>query len=336
MAALTALVKRRPAVVMPRVQMLGLIVTASKPALLIVQPHLAFLGPVLEPDYVVWRFWEGPPLEAVGTIAALVVAGEFSLDKKLAESLPNLGLIACFTSGYDGVDLAWAKARGLQVSHSPGVNHEDVADHAMGLVLAATRGIAEGDRLVRSGGWKATEKKITGSLAGQKLGVVGLGAIGEGVARRAEAFGLEVSWWGPRDKPDARWPRAASLVKLAKDSDILVVAARANGDNAGLIGREIIEALGPQGLLVNVARGQLVDEEALIAALKDGRLGMAALDVFADEPTAAARWAGVPNTVLTPHTAGATAAALPKMVALTLENLRRFFAGEALANPVVE
>jgi lactate dehydrogenase-like 2-hydroxyacid dehydrogenase len=308
----------------------------SKPAILIVQPHLGVLGPLFEAEFTVWRLWAGPPLEAASGIRALLVAGEFPIDKTFAESLPHLGLIACFTAGYDGVDLEWAQARGLKVSHSPGVNHEDVADHAMGLILAAARRIADGDRMVRAGAWKAAEKTITASLAGQRLGIVGLGAIGTGVARRAEAFGLAVSWWGPREKPDAAWPRAASLIELAKDSDILVVAARADRDNAGLVGREIIEALGPQGLLVNVARGQLVDEDALIAALKDGRLGMAALDVFETEPTAAARWADVPNTVLTPHTAGATAAALPKMVALTLENLRRFFAGQPLVNPVVE
>lgn len=308
----------------------------SKPAILIVQPHLGVLAPLFEAEFTVWRLWAGPPLEAAGAIRALVVAGEFPIDKGFAESLPRLGLIACFTAGYDGVDVEWARARGLKVSHSPGVNHEDVADHALGLVLAAARRIAEGDRVVRAGEWKPTEKTITGSLAGQKLGVVGLGAIGEGVARRAEAFGLSVAWWGPHAKPDAKWPRAKSLVELARDSDILVVAARADGTNNGLISAEVIEALGPDGLLVNVARGQLVDENALIAALKDGRLGMAALDVFAEEPSPAARWADVPNTVLTPHTAGATVSAVPKMVALTRENLRRFFAGKSLANPVVE
>lgn len=308
----------------------------SKPAILIVQPHLGVLAPLFEAEFTVWRLWAGPPLEAAGAIRALLVAGEFPIDKGFAESLPHLGLIACFTAGYDGVDVEWARRRGLKVSHSPGVDHEDVADHAMGLVLAAARRIAEGDRAVRAGAWKPTEKTITGSLAGQRLGIVGLGAIGEGVARRAEAFGLSVAWWGPHEKPDAKWPRAESLAALAKDSDILVVAARADGSNNGLISAEVIEALGPDGLLVNVARGQLVDEDALIAALKAGRLGMAALDVFAEEPTAAARWADVPNTVLTPHTAGATVAAVPKMVALTRENLRRFFAGEALANPVVE
>jgi lactate dehydrogenase-like 2-hydroxyacid dehydrogenase len=309
---------------------------SDKPAVLIVQPHLAPIGLMLEADFTVWRLWLGPPLEASHSIRALVVAGEFPLDRALAESLPELGLIACFTAGYDGVDLAWARERGLKVSHSPGVNHEDVADQALGLMLAAWRGLLEGDAIVREGRWRPTEKRITASLAGMKLGIVGLGAIGEAVARRAETFGLEIAWWGPKEKPDAKWPRAQSLLALAGDSDILIVAARASDDNRGLIDRAVIEALGPKGLLINVARGQLVDERALIAALKDGRLGMAALDVFETEPTPAPRWADVPNVVLSPHTAGATSAAVPKMLALTRENLRRFFAGEPLVNPVVE
>jgi len=307
-----------------------------KPALLIVQPHLGFLGQILEADYTVWRFWEGPPIEAVANIAALVVAGEFPIDKRLAEGLPKLGLIACFTSGFDGVDLAWARERGLQVSHSPGVNHEDVADHAFGLILAAWRKIVEGDRELRAGAWQPTAKKVTSSLAGRRLGIVGLGAIGAAVARRGEAFGLQTAWWGPREKPEAPWRRRDSLKALAEDSDILVVACKASPETTGLITAEILEALGSGGLLVNVSRGQVVDEDAVIKALKSGALGMAALDVFQQEPTPPARWADVPNAVLTPHTAGATSGAVPKMVALTRENLRRFFAGEPLANPAGE
>uniref|UniRef100_UPI002631A41B 2-hydroxyacid dehydrogenase n=1 Tax=uncultured Brevundimonas sp. TaxID=213418 RepID=UPI002631A41B len=258
---------------------------------------------------------------------------EFELDKALIERLPNLRLVACFTSGYDRIDTEWCRARGLPVTHAPAVNHEDVADHAIGLILAARRQIAAGDRALRAGQWTAESKTITPSLNGQRLGVVGLGHIGEAVARRAGALRMPVSWWGPRDK-DAAWPRAASLLELARDSDILVVACRADDDNAGLISREVIEALGPAGLLVNVARGQLVDEDALIAALQDGRLGQAALDVFADEPTEAGRWAEVPNTVLTPHTGAATTEALQAMLRLLLENLEAAFAGAPLKTPV--
>ncbi|HYD27317.1 NAD(P)-dependent oxidoreductase, partial [Brevundimonas sp.] len=190
----------------------------QRPALLIMQRHLAPLTAFLESAYDVYRFWEGPPLEAAHDIRALVVAGEFPLDKHLIESLPNLQLIACFTSGYDGVDVDWCRARGLAVTHAPGVNHEDVADHALGLVLAARRRIVEGDQALRAGRWTAESRLITPSLKDQRLGVVGLGAIGEAVARRAEALRMTVRWWGPREKA-ARWPRAADLLELARDSD---------------------------------------------------------------------------------------------------------------------
>ena len=305
----------------------------DRPALLIMQRHLAPLTAFLESEWTVYRFWEGPPVEAQAEIRALVVAGEFPLNKHLIESLPRLQLIACFTSGHDGIDVDWCRARGLPVSHAPGVNHEDVADHALGLIIAARRQIAAGDRGLRAGGWTVDAKMITPSLKHQRVGIVGLGAIGEAVARRAEAMRMAVRWWGPRDK-DSPWPRAASLLELARDSDILVIACKADESNRGLISRDVIEALGPQGLLVNVARGQLVDEPALIAALREGRLGQAALDVFEEEPTSAARWADVPNTVLTPHTGGATTEAVQGMLMLLIQNLRAAFAGAPLTTPV--
>ena len=308
---------------------------SQRPAVLIMQRHLAPLTAFLESAYDVYRFWEGPPVEAAGDIRALVVAGEFELDKGLIESLPRLELIACFTSGYDRIDVPWCRARGLAVTHAPAVNHEDVADHAIGLILAARRRIAAGDRALRAGEWTAESKLITPSLNGQRLGIVGLGHIGAAVARRAAALRMPVTWWGPREKA-TEWPRAGSLLELARGSDILVVACKADDGNVGLISREVIEALGPQGLLVNVARGQLVDEDALIAALKDGRLGQAALDVFETEPTEAGRWADAPNTVLTPHTGGATTEAVQGMLALLMENLAAAFAGEPLKTPVPE
>ncbi|MDE2355161.1 MAG: 2-hydroxyacid dehydrogenase [Alphaproteobacteria bacterium] len=266
--------------------------------------------------------------EAEARIEAIVMAGEFPLDPALAARLPRLGLIACFTTGYDGIDVAAAEARGLLVTHSPSVNHEDVADHAMGLILSAWRRLSDSERELRSGAWSASSKRITRSLAGRKVGIVGLGDIGAAVARRCAPFGLEVAWWGPRAKPDAPWPRVPELLTLARDSDILVVACRASDETRRLIDAAVIDTLGPEGLLVNVSRGMVVDEDALIDALKAGRLGQAALDVFETEPTPPERWAGVPNTVLTPHHAGATDAAVPRMTALTLESLRRHFAGE--------
>lgn len=305
------------------------------PAILIMQPHLAPLTAVLEGAFTVHRFWEGPPVEAAAEIGAMVVAGEYPLDKALIERLPNLKLIACFTSGYDGIDVAWCRARGLAVTHAPGVNNEDVADHALGLILAARRMIVSGDAQVRSGDWTAETRTITTSLKDQRLGIVGLGAIGEAVARRAETFRMSVAWWGPREKP-AAWPRADSLIALARDSDILVVACKADETNRGLISADVMDALGPQGLLVNVARGQMMDEDALIAALKSGRLGQAALDVFETEPTPAARWSGVPNLVLTPHTGGATTAGVQGMLMLLFQNLQAAFADQPLVTPAID
>jgi lactate dehydrogenase-like 2-hydroxyacid dehydrogenase len=305
----------------------------DRPAILIMQRHLAPLTAFLDGAYTVYRFWEGPPVEAREDIRAMVVAGEFELDKHLIESLPRLELIACFTSGYDGIDVEWCRERGLPVTHAPGVNHEDVADHALGLILSARRRITEGDRALRAGQWTPDSKTITPSLNHLRVGVVGLGLIGEAVARRCEALRMRVAWWGPREK-DAPWPRAASLEDLARDSEVRGVACRADENNRGLISGAVIEALGPDGLLVNVARGQLVDEDALIAALTAGRLGHAALDVFETEPTDPARWAEVPNTTLTPHTAGATTEAVQGMLGLLLENLSAHFEGRPLKTPV--
>ena len=298
------------------------------------QPHLEALAALLEADYAVLRAWADPPAEAERDAQAVIVAGEFPLDKPRLSAMPKLRHIACFTSGYDGIDVDWARARGWVVTHAPGVNHEDVADHALGLILASRRRIVDGDRQVRGGTWAASAKLITPSLRGARLGLVGLGRIGEALARRAEAFGMAVGWWAPRARPDTPWPRHVSLLALASWSDILVVACRADDTNRGLISAEVMAALGARGLLVNVARGQLVDEDALIAALKSGVLGAAALDVFVQEPTPAERWADAPNTVLTPHTAGATREGVTAMRDLLLANLAAVLDGRAPVTPV--
>ncbi|WP_311269966.1 2-hydroxyacid dehydrogenase [Sphingobium sp. WCS2017Hpa-17] len=305
-----------------------------RPVVLVAQPHLAPLLAALAADYDVLPLWEEAGRARLTDAQALVTAGEFRLDPALLAAMPRLGLIACFTVGYDGVDLDWARTRGVAVTHAGDANAEDVADHAIGLILAHRRQIVSGDRQLRSGGWVAGAKTITRSLGGARLGIVGMGAIGLAIARRAEAMRMQIEWWGPRPKPALRWPRADSLAALAQASDIMVVAAKADETNRGMIDADIMAALGSGGLLVNIARGQLVDEETLIAALKAGQLGGAALDVFAQEPTDAARWLDVANCVLTPHTAGATDAAVAQMLAMLRANLSAYFAGEALPSPV--
>lgn len=303
------------------------LVLISHPMLLAVQPALEAQG------WLVGRRWELAD-EDRGRVRVIVHAGEVALPPDFLQTLPNLGLIACVSVGYDGVDVPWCRAHGIEVSHAEGLNAEDVADHAVGLLIASWREIVAGDRMVREGGWGPSQRMAPRpGLRGRKVGIVGLGHIGAAVASRVEAFGMSVAWWGPRDKP-APWPRAQSLLELAGDADILVVACRADASNRGLVSAEVIEAVGPRGLIVNVARGSLIDEDALIAALKDRRLGRAALDVFATEPTPAARWADVPGVVLTPHSAGGTIESIPRMVAQALDNIERFLAGQPLASPV--
>lgn len=307
---------------------------SDKPAVLIANRHLGGLAGVLAAAYTVYCLWESPPLEAERDVRAIVTAGDIPLDTQILDRLPNLGLIACFTVGYEGVDVEDARRRGLQMSYAPGANHEDVADHALALLLAGRRQIVSGDRRVRGGDWVQSDKPLTRSIRGETVGIMGLGRIGMAVGRRCEAFGLNIRWWGPSPKPDAPWPRADSLMDLARDSDILVLCAKVDDESRGSVNGAVLDALGPRGLLVNIARGALVDEAALLERLKSGVLGGAALDVFEDEPTPPARWADLPHVVLTPHTAGATDQAVQGMVAMLLENLALYFAGEPVKTPI--
>jgi lactate dehydrogenase-like 2-hydroxyacid dehydrogenase len=308
----------------------------SEPLTLISVPMLAVLEPAFQGGGLsTARAWEVSDDER-SRVRVIVHAGDFVLTPEYLSSLPALGLIACVSVGYDGVDVSWCRARGIEVTHAEGLNAEDVADHAIGLMLAAWRNLPAHDRTVREGRWRHEDRlSPQPSLGGRTLGVVGLGYIGAAVARRAEAMRLSVQWWGPREK-EAPWPRAASVLDLAKASDILVVACRAEPSNRGLISAEVIDAVGPKGLIVNVARGSLIDEEALVAALKAGRLWRAALDVFAQEPTPAERWADLTGVVLAPHTGGSSTEAVPLMVAQAVDNVRRFLAGEPVVSPVAD
>jgi len=306
----------------------------SQPLALIAVPFLTVLEPAFQGGGLsTARAWELTDDER-GRVRSIVHAGEVVLTSEYLKTLPALGLIACVSVGYDGIDVAWCRANGIEVTHARGLNAEDVADHAIGLMLAAWRNIPTLDRAVHEGRW-VQEERIGSqpSLGGRTLGVVGLGHIGAAVARRAEAFRLNVQWWSPRTK-DAPWPRAESLLALAQASDILMVCARAEASNRGMISAEVIEAVGPKGVIVNVGRGALIDEPALREALKAGKLWRAALDVFQTEPTPAGLWADVPGAVLTPHTAGSSVEAIPLMVAQAIDNVQLFLAGQPVASPV--
>jgi len=267
-------------------------------------------------------------------VRAAVVIGSYGLPPDVFAAAQNLKLIAAFGAGYDGVDLAALKARGIALTNCPNINNEDVADVAIALMLSVARDIAKGDALVRAGKWR-DGLVWPRTLKGRKLAIVGMGAIGVSIAERAKAFGLDIRWHGPRAKPDIPYTYESDLTALASWADVLAVACRADPSTEKLISGAVIEALGPEGILVNVSRGSVVDEDALIAALKAGKLYGAGLDVFEEEPTPAARWADVPNVTLTPHIAGGTRDSIIASGRMVQENLRRFFAGEPLSTPVL-
>lgn len=257
-------------------------------------------------------------------IRAVLTNGVQRIGPQEMDLLPNLGLIVTVGAGFDGVDLPAAQARGVGLLTGSGVNADDVADHAVGLVLASTRRIVADDAYVRAGRWAPGELRTVRSVGAMAVGIVGLGHIGKAIAERLAVFRCRIAWTGPRPKPDAAFPYEPSLVALARASDILVVAAPLSPETRRLIDAEVIDALGPQGLLVNIARGGVVDEDALIAALRSGRLGAAALDVFEQEPTPPARWADVPNVILTPHTAGVTAEVMAAVYDLAARRVTEF------------
>jgi lactate dehydrogenase-like 2-hydroxyacid dehydrogenase len=268
-------------------------------------------------------------------IQAAVTIGSVGLTRAMIDALPALKAIVCFGVGVDGVDLAYCKQRGIAVSNGPNINNEDVADVAMGLIISVARAFTQGERVLREGQWRPPlAVPPQRRLSGRKLGIVGMGAIGQAVAKRATGFGLEIKWFGPRPKAGIAYPYEPDLIALATWADIIAVCARGDKSTQKLIDARAIEALGPDGLLVNISRGNVIDEDALIAALKAGKLGGAGLDVFQEEPTPAERWRDVPNTTLTPHLGGGTREALYAGSQNVLENLRRALAGEPFLTPV--
>jgi lactate dehydrogenase-like 2-hydroxyacid dehydrogenase len=298
----------------------------TKPALLVHPPLGLFEMRLADYDVVHW------PTDRTDVRAAVTI-GSVGISNAMIDALPELKCIVCFGVGVDGIDLGYAAKNGVAVTHGREINHEDVADVAMGLMIAVSRGFSEGERVLRADSWTPPlAVPPQRRFSGRKLGIVGMGAIGQAIAARAQGFGHEIKWNGPRAKPGIAHAYEPDLKALATWADILAVAAR--GDQAGLISADIITALGADGILVNISRGSLVDEDALIAALKSGALGGAGLDVFQQEPTPASRWAGVPNCTLTPHLGGGTREALYAGSQNVLENLRRFYAGETLLTPL--
>jgi lactate dehydrogenase-like 2-hydroxyacid dehydrogenase len=253
----------------------------------------------------------------------------------LMDQLPKLEIIANFGVGYDSIDTAAAKARNIRVTNTPGVLDNAVAEITIGLMLALARRIPQSDQYVRQGKWPAGPFPFQVELNGKTVGILGLGRIGKEIAARAQAMRMRVVYHGRRRQPDEPFIYYPDLTDMARDVDWLVIIAPGGKGTDKIVSRQVLEALGPSGYLVNMARGSLVDEPALIELLQQKKLGGAALDVFADEPNVPPALFPLDNVVLSPHQGSATQQTRDKMGALVVANLAAHFAGEPLFSPVV-
>ena len=296
----------------------------------------------LERLFVCHHLWRQPRDEQaawLGGIAdgvrGVLTTGAIGIDAALLARLPKLEIVAVNGIGTDAVDLPAARARGIHVTNTPGVLTDDVADLALTLLLAAARRLPALDRHVRSGDWEAGKPLVpTRSLRGKVCGIYGFGRIGQAVAARAQAFGMEVRYFQPRAIEGVAAPRSESLWALASESDYLVVCAPGGAATRHVVDAQVLAALGAEGTLVNIARGSLVDQQALIAALRERTLGMAALDVFDGEPQVPAELRALENVVLTPHVGSLTVETRHAMGQLVVDNLRAHFAGLPLLTMV--
>jgi lactate dehydrogenase-like 2-hydroxyacid dehydrogenase len=294
---------------------------------------------VLEAAYTTHKLWEAPDRNAfldsvADRITGAATAGIRGMDDATMARLPKLKVIAHFGVGVDSVDVDAAKRRGITVTNTPDVLTEDVADIALALLLAAIRRVPQGDRYVREGKWAKGPMALTQSVQGKTVGIIGLGRIGKAIARRCEAFNLKVAYQGRNKQSGVAYPYFADPLSLAREADILVVAAPGGDATRGLVSRAVMEALGPEGTIVNIARGSVIDEPAMIEALKSGKLGAAGLDVFDKEPNVPAELLALDNVVLQPHVGSATHPTRTAMGQLVIDNLAAHFAGKALVTPV--
>ena len=270
-------------------------------------------------------------------IRAVAASGDSRVGAELIGRLPALEIIAVMGVGYDGVDVAAAKARGVVVTHTPDVLNDDVADLAIGLMLCAARQLPAADRYVRAGEWEAKgAMPLQRKMSGARLGIVGMGRIGQAIAQRAAAFGMAIAYTARSAKPALPHRYVPTVEGLAAESEFLVVITPGGAGTRHLINAAVLNALGRKGILVNVARGSVVDEAALIDALERGVIGGAALDVFEDEPRVPARLKALPHVVLVPHIGSATTATRQAMADLAFANLEAHFAGRPLPTPVPE
>ncbi len=310
-----------------------------KPEVLSVADFSGFDFPLMESHFTVHKLWQAADpetllAEVAPRVRGMQATGTGTVAGTLIERLPKLEIIACCGVGYDGIDVAAARRRKIPVTNTPDVLNDCVADLAMGLLIDASRGIVRGDRHVRAGKWPQGEPPLAARVSGKRLGVVGMGRIGRIIARRASGFDMQIAYHARHRVADVPFTYRAELVDLAKDSDYLVVVVPGGKETRHLVNEAVIRALGPQGILVNVARGTVVDEAALVKCLREGALGGAALDVFDKEPRVPEALWPMDNVVLAPHIGSATRETRAAMCKLTIDNLVAHFSGKPLLTPI--
>jgi len=310
----------------------------ARPEVLVVAPLMPYLMEALQRDYTVHdRIHQSDPAALADTaprIRAVVANGEAKVPRELIAQLPALEVVTVFGVGYDGVDVKAAHERGVPVTNTPDVLNDDVADLAIGLLLSVARRIPQADRFVREGQWPKGPIALARKVSGGRLGVVGMGRIGQAIARRAEAFGMHISYTSRSPRSDVNYTYYPDAVALATAVEFLIVITPGGAATRGLIDAKVLHALGPQGFLINVARGSVVDEPALIEALEQGTIAGAALDVFAAEPNVPEKLWQMPQVVLTPHMASGTRETREAMANLVLGNLAAHFDGKPLLTRV--
>jgi lactate dehydrogenase-like 2-hydroxyacid dehydrogenase len=310
---------------------------SMKPSLLVIMPIGDEFVRTLSTEYEVHDARGAAREAAIAAagprIEAVLTNGTIGLDAATMARLPCLRFIGCLGAGYENVDLATARARGIVVTNGPGANDKCVADHAFALILAVVRGVVAGDRIVRAGQW-AAKRGAPPMLTGKRLGILGLGAIGLQIAKRAEAFEMPIAYHNRRPRSDVTYRYVRSARELAENCDILAVSCPGGPATRHLVNGDVLQGLGPRGILVNIARGSVVDTAALIAALRGGTIAGAGLDVVEGEPDVPAALLEFDNVVLTPHLGGRSPETARSTFELFHRNLRAFLAGEPVPTPV--
>lgn len=310
----------------------------TKPHVLQMGSYPAWDQTPLDAAYIMQPYYSAPEkaafLAEVGPkIRAIATNGGVGASAAIIASCPNLQVISIYGVGYDAVDLAACKARGIRVTNTPDVLTDDCADLAVGMVIALARGIVKAEAFARAD-WAQGNFPLQRRVTGMKAGILGLGRIGVEVAKRLEGFGMDIAY-SARSPKDVPYTFIADPVALAERSDVVIVTALANAETRHLVDAKVLAALGPQGLLVNISRASVIDESALLDALETGTLGGAALDVFDGEPHLNPRFLTLPNVVLQPHHASGTVETRKAMGQLMRDNLAAHFADKPLLTPVI-